>query len=279
MIDLQAHKTFSKYGIHSVGVTGLRYQSKFADEHLGIILEHSHSPQMITAFWKLGVSLSNEQRATHMSRFVDELHQFTKTSWTFSALSKLSESVRKRLEADEAEVSTNFVWFAPLKAPVSGQEALMSYDVAFSSSVSSRCAEKNFSCMSIIVPVTALCPCSKAISERGAHNQRAAVNIQIKYQSAAQTPSIQSFIDIINTSGSSPVYSLLKREDEKFVTEKAYDNPVFVEDLVRNIIEKLDEMKLNKTCTALSISVSAVDRESIHAHDCYAELTLDYQEK
>lgn len=257
-----------------MGVIGLRYHSRFVDEHLGKIIENEHSPQTITSTWKLGISLSNEERATHMSRFVDELHQFTKTPWTFSTLSKLTENVKKRLEAEEAEVSTKFTWFTVLKAPVSGQEALMSYDVELTSSVSNQNPKRNFSHFSITVPLTALCPCSKAISERGAHNQRASVTLQVTYKNETPAPSIQSFIDIINTSGSSPVYSLLKREDEKFVTEQAYDNPVFVEDLVRNIIEKLD----NNIPGSLSISVSAVDRESIHAHDCYAELSLQYED-
>ncbi len=274
MIDLQAKKITSKYILDAVGISGLRYHARIADEDAGHPIENSFSPQTAVTEWQLGVTLGSEERATHMSRFVDELHKFTAEPITLGRMSTLAESIRQRLQTGEASVRAAFTWFASMKAPVSQQNSLMSYDVEFSASSSENNEKKRLVGLQITVPVTALCPCSKAISERGAHNQRALVTVSMKWAPSSQKMSLSSLIEMINSSGSAPIYSLLKREDEKYVTEHAYDHPVFVEDLVRNVAEKISNQDGLR-----SFNVRAVDRESIHAHDCYAELSMYYDEK
>lgn len=151
-----------------------------------------------------------------------------------------------------------------MQAPISGLSGLLEAKLEFSSIAGTR----NEKTMTVSVPAKALCPCSKAISDRGAHNQRSEITVRLDYSSDARPVAINQVFSLLETSASSPVYPILKRDDEKYVTEHAFDNPVFVEDIVRNAAEKLVDLPFIN-----GFMIEAVNFESIHAHDCYARIT------
>jgi GTP cyclohydrolase I len=165
-----------------------------------------------------------------------------------------------RLHAEKAHVEMRFPYFRSKRAPVSKAEGLLDYGVVFE--VNAEGQDNIDYVVTVEVPVTTLCPCSKAISERGAHNQRGLVTLSVRFR---QPIWIEDLIELVESSASSELYSLLKRPDEKAVTERAYDNPVFVEDLVRNIAQKASAHKLIKW-----FRVEAVNFESIHNHNAWA---------
>jgi GTP cyclohydrolase I len=167
--------------------------------------------------------------------------------------------MQKKLNSATAHLEMEFPYFMTKKAPVSRQEGLMDYTARFSAAA---CGDEIDFVLTVIVGVTTLCPCSKAISEFGAHNQRGNVTVQIRSKKAIW---IEDLIAIVEASASSELYSLLKRQDEKSVTERAYENPVFVEDLVRNVA-----LKLNSHKDVTWYKVEAENYESIHNHNAYA---------
>jgi GTP cyclohydrolase I len=193
-----------------------------------------------------------------MSRFVEilEAHEREITVETFQQM--LREMVEK-LEAEEGHIEMSFPYFVEKKAPVSGVKSLMDYDVTFVGEV--KGARQLFS-MKVVVPVTSLCPCSKKISERGAHNQRSHVTVTARTKEFVW---IEEIVDLVEKQASCELYGLLKRPDEKYVTERAYDNPKFVEDLVRDVaaILNLDE-RID------GYVVESENFESIHNHSAYA---------
>jgi GTP cyclohydrolase I len=198
-----------------------------------------------------------------MSRFVEilEEHEREITVETFQVM--LREMVRK-LEAEEGHIEMSFPYFIEKKAPVSGVKSLMDYEVGFLGEV--RKGKQSFT-MKVVVPVTSLCPCSKRISERGAHNQRSHVTVTARTNEFVW---IEEIVDIVERQGSSELYGLLKRPDEKFVTERAYDNPKFVEDMVRDVAAVLN---LDERIDAYV--VESENFESIHNHSAYALIEKD----
>ncbi len=254
--DVQATPDSRKLAIDKVGVKAIRHPMK--------IQERSGGVQHTVATFNMYVGLPHHFKGTHMSRFVEilEAHEREITVETFQ---QMVREMVERLEAEEGQVEMSFPYFIEKKAPVSGVKSLMDYEVAFVS----RIRKKQGQCfsMKVVVPVTSLCPCSKKISERGAHNQRSHVTI------TAQTNDfvwIEELVDLAEKQASCELYGLLKRPDEKLVTERAYDNPKFVEDLVRDVaaVLNLDE-RID------SYVVESENFESIHNHSAYALIEKD----
>lgn len=257
MIDLQASEPQSGFAIESVGIQSLNYPMQIVDESTGEI-------QQVLTSWTMGVSLPAHQRGTHMSRFLTELTAVAEKPMSLSEHLNFANRLLPVLEAETADLKTSFSWFRKVFAPVSGLAGLLECKVNFSSTAG-KLAEKR---LRLAVPAKALCPCSKAISDRGAHNQRSEISVEIRYSPDAEPASINHLFSLLELSASSPVYPVLKRDDEKYVTEHAYDNPVFVEDIVRRASNRLVDLP-----AILGFTVQAVNFESIHAHDCFARIS------
>jgi len=236
--------------IDQVGVKGLRYPVQVRDK--------AHSVQNTVATMSMTVDLPQQFKGTHMSRFVEVLNSHGSLVHVEN-ISTILQELQKKLQAEAAHLTMEFPYFIEKSAPVSGSKGLVDYQARFEASVIKK--EYDF-LLTVIVPVTTLCPCSKAISAYGAHNQRGYVTVSARF---INTVWIEDLITIIESSASSEIFSLLKRPDEKQVTERAYDNPVFVEDLVRNIA-----LKLNQHPDITSYKVEAENMESIHNHSAYA---------
>jgi GTP cyclohydrolase IB len=251
LTDTQNEKDDRNLPIDRVGVKNLRIPIQAPQQAGGL--------QNTIATVALSVDLPAELKGTHMSRFVEVLNTHG-TILDLPALEALPQELLTRLQATRAYISYQFPFFLKKLAPVSNGESWMDYEVRFEINASQASATE-FT-LTVLVPVATLCPCSKAISERGAHNQRGLVTFSVRSREAI---AIEELIALVERSASCELYSLLKRVDEKYVTEKAYDNPVFVEDLVRNVASQSREIK--------SISwfrVEAENFESIHNHNAYA---------
>jgi GTP cyclohydrolase I len=210
----------------------------------------------------MAVALPQHLKGTHMSRFVEILHRERVIGVT--TLGALLQETIDKLEADAAHIDIEFPLFVMKRAPVSGVQSLMDYRTTLSGV---RRGDQETLSVRVVVPVTSLCPCSKKISERGAHNQRSHVTITARLRAAVW---IEELIDIVEAEASSELYGILKRPDEKFVTERAYDNPKFVEDLVRDVALRLD-----REPRIAAYVVEVENFESIHNHSAYALIERD----
>jgi GTP cyclohydrolase IB len=248
--DVQATPDSRKLAIDKVGIKAMR--------HPMLIQERSGGVQHTIATFNMYVGLPHHFKGTHMSRFVEilEAHEREITVQTFQQM--LREMVDK-LEAEEGHIEMAFPYFIEKSAPVSGVKSLMDYEVTFVGELQKK--KESFD-MKVVVPVTTLCPCSKKISARGAHNQRSHVTITARTNDFVW---IEELVDLAEKQASCELYGLLKRPDEKYVTERAYDNPKFVEDLVRDVaaVLNLDER-------IESYVVESENFESIHNHSAYA---------
>lgn len=222
------------------------------------VLDRRNEQQHTVATVDLAVALAAEHRGTHMSRFVEVLDSM-RGEMTIRRLPELLQRIQRRLESQEAFVRLRFPYFVEKTAPVSGLRSLMEYMCEFHATAQGEQTEFT---LSVEVPVKTLCPCSKAISDYGAHNQRTLVTARL---SAANFVWVEDVIDAVEACASAPVYALLKREDEKFVTEQAYDHPVFVEDLVRSCLQALQVLD-----GVQWVEVHARSHESIHKHEAIA---------
>jgi GTP cyclohydrolase I len=250
MIDVQNLADDRDVPLHKVGVKGVRYPITVLDRAAGV--------QHTTAVVDLYADLPRHFKGTHMSRFIEAFQRHRK-DLSMPRFLEMLEEIRGDLEADAAFGTLSFPYFLEKAAPASGLESAVSYDCTYEGEV--RDGRRDFF-VSVAVPVQTVCPCSKAISERGAHNQRGVVKIEVKLGPFFW---IEDLIAIAEDAASSPVYTLLKREDEKRVTETAYDRPKFVEDLVRDVyigIRSLERFPW--------FSVEAENFESIHNHSAFA---------
>jgi GTP cyclohydrolase I len=248
--DVQSSPDTRHLAIDSVGVKSIRHPAR--------IRERSGGTQNTVAVFNMYVGLPHHFKGTHMSRFVEILnaHEREISPDTFRLM--LREMVAK-LEAGSGRIEMSFPYFVAKRAPVSGVASLMDYEVTFVGEIVD--GRESFT-LKVQVPVTSLCPCSKGISERGAHNQRSHVTIAAKIKTFVW---IEEMIDIAEDEASCQLYGLLKRPDEKFVTENAYDNPKFVEDMVRDVAARLNADKRIE-----SYVVESENFESIHNHSAYA---------
>lgn len=247
--DIQKENNHPNIPINKVGVKNIKYPI--------VILDREKKEQHTIASINLYVDLPKHYKGTHMSRFIEILNQY-RGKITRAGIHQILEDMRVKLEAETAHLEIAFPYFIEKVAPVSKSRSLMEYQCQFTGSNNHG---EDF-ILTVKVPVTSLCPCSKEISQYGAHNQRTEVIIKIRSRDFVW---IEDLVALAEASASSEVYSLLKREDEKFVTEKAYNNPVFVEDIVRNIAEKL---QADDNITWFSVESESL--ESIHNHSAYA---------
>ncbi len=250
--DKQSEPDHRKLRIDKVGVRGLRFPIQVRDK--------AHAVQNTVATIGMYVDLPHEFKGTHMSRFVEVLNAHGGIVHVEN-IEEILFAMQAKLNAATAHLEMEFPYFMTKKAPVTGREGLMDYTARFDATASGK--EIDF-VLTVVVGVTTLCPCSKAISQYGAHNQRGHVTVQIRSKKAIW---IEDLIELIESSASAELYSLLKREDEKFVTERAYENPVFVEDLVRNVAQQLNAHR-----DVTWYKVEAENFESIHNHNAYASI-------
>jgi len=248
--DVQATPDSRKLAIDQVGVKAIRHPVK--------VMERAGGVQHTIASFNMYVGLPHQFKGTHMSRFVEILSAQERELTVESFQAMLKEMV-ERLEAEEGRIEMSFPYFIEKAAPVSGVKSLMDYEVTFIGEVKQG---RPCFAMKVLVPVTSLCPCSKKISDYGAHNQRSHVTVTARTSDFVW---IEEIVDLIEKQASSELYGLLKRPDEKFVTERAYDNPKFVEDMVRDVAAILD---LDERITAFT--VESENFESIHNHSAYA---------
>ncbi|MEO6054578.1 MAG: GTP cyclohydrolase FolE2 [Chthoniobacterales bacterium] len=251
--DTQNEADNRQLAIDRVGVKNLRYPIQVRDKN------HAHTQSTVTTV-QLTVDLPHQYKGTHMSRFIEVLNSHGPVLHVDNIKDILLQ-LRARLHSENAHVDFEFPFFLEKKAPVTGAAGLIDYNVRFSASLTGEAMDF---VITVIVPVTTLCPCSKAISDSGAHNQRGQVSYSVRFKKPIW---IEDMIRLVEDSASCELYSLLKRPDEKAVTERAYDNPVFVEDLVRNIAIRSD-----KDANITWYCVEAENFESIHNHNAYARI-------
>ena len=254
MPDIQNQSDARNIPLTKVGVKGLEYPITVLDK----VNKVQHTVVKVDLF----ANLPHHFKGTHMSRFVEIFHRY-REDLSMPKFLELLKHIREDLEAESAFGSVSFPYFVEKKAPVSKLPGIISCQCLYRGSVQAKGkeVEKRFN-VAISVPVSTVCPCSKAISDRGAHNQRGIVTVEVELGPFFW---IEDIISLVEDAASSPVYSLVKREDEKFITEHAYDNPKFVEDLVRDVYAKLRDMN-QFPC----FSVEAENFESIHNHSAYA---------
>jgi GTP cyclohydrolase I len=248
--DEQSERDYRELRIDKVGVRDLRFPVQIRDK--------AHSRQNTVATIGMFVDLPKEFKGTHMSRFIEVLHAHGNVVHVDN-ISDILRQMQKKLNATASHLEMEFPFFLSKKAPVSGMESVMDYTARFDATACGR--DIDF-VLTVKAKVTTLCPCSKAISAYGAHNQRGEVTVQVRFSKSIW---IEDLIAIVERSASAELFSLLKREDEKAVTERAYENPVFVEDLVRNVA-----VKLNAHPDVTWYKVEAENHESIHNHNAYA---------
>lgn len=253
MIDKQSERDKRGVSIDRVGVRDLRYPI--------LVKDLAHKTQNTIATIAMSVDLPHHFKGTHMSRFVEVLNEHGGVVHVEN-IPEILHKMRKRLAATCAHLRMDFPYFIEKKAPVSGARSLMDYQATF---LAHTCNPKIDFVLGVRVPVTTLCPCSKAISRRGAHNQRGEVFLQTR---SKRTIWIEELINLVEGAASCELYSLLKRSDEKHVTERAYANPVFVEDLVRNVA-----VAVRRDPRVLWHRVEAINFESIHNHNAFAIVT------
>ena len=246
--DVQSSVDERNLPIQKVGVRSVRHPVVFES-------------QATVALCHMYVHLSAEQKGTHMSRFI-ELLQSECQHISLGKMEALTRNMCQRLESQAGQISFSFPFFVPKKAPVSQIESLMDYDVSLTSTLELGGQYKLS--FSVVVPVTSLCPCSKQISSYGAHNQRSHITVTLTLN-PAQTFDIAEFIRDVEALASCQLYGILKRPDEKYVTEHAYDHPKFVEDLVRDVAHMITQRQ-----DMLSYAVESENFESIHNHSAYA---------
>ncbi len=253
--DVQGSADKRKIAINRVGIKDIR--------HPVIVKDRSDGQQHTIATFNMYVFLPHHFKGTHMSRFVKILNDHEKEISTASFNDMLTE-MSELLEADSGHIEMSFPYFVSKKAPVSEVASLMDYNVTLIGEIKDG---KTQTRIKVEVPVTSLCPCSKSISDYGAHNQRSHVTVNVKTGGFMW---IEELIELVEKQASCELYGLLKRPDEKHVTERAYDNPKFVEDMVRDVAVKLNEDERIR-----SYVLESENFESIHNHSAYALIEYD----
>ncbi len=277
MRDIQNEQDTREIPLQKVGVRNVKYPV--------CVLDKNHKTQNTTATVDLFVNLPHNFKGTHMSRFIQVFHKYHQDI-TMQHFLDMLEEIRTKLDAKTAYGSITFPYFIEKKAPVSESQGIMQYMCGYeaivgggrpplapadrsssatpcagSDAARNACSDSRNFYVNIEVPIATLCPCSKAISEYGAHNQRGKVKVRLLYKNFFW---IEDVIKMIEKCASTPLYSVLKRKDEKYVTEHAYENPRFVEDVVREVYLGLKKQGFDW------FSVEAETEESIHNHNAYA---------
>lgn len=248
--DVQNSADTRHIAINKVGIKDVRHPVK--------VMDRSEGEQHTIANFNMYVNLPHNFKGTHMSRFVEILNNHEREI-SVESFNEMLLEMTDRLEADSGHIEMTFPYFVNKSAPVSGVNSLMDYEVTFLGEVNNREPELM---VKVVVPVTSLCPCSKKIADYGAHNQRSHVTVTVGTNSFVW---IEDIIDLVEEEASCQLFGLLKRPDEKYVTERAYDNPKFVEDMVRDVA-----VRLNADPRIKSYVIESENFESIHNHSAYA---------
>ena len=256
LVDIQSSYDSRSIAIQNVGVKGVRHPVKIKDANG----DYSQSVATIN----MTVSLPPDVKGTHMSRFIELLHDGDLLI-SYQSLRQLLPKMLERLDSESGKIEFEFPYFTKKKAPVSGVESVLDHDIKIEGTMKNGVLELFYQ---VSVPVTSLCPCSKKISKYGAHNQRSRITMKAEVLSSDLT--FEDMIDIAESSSSCDLYGILKRPDEKYVTEKAYETPMFVEDMVRDVSAALSEHS-----GIGSYTVEVENFESIHNHSAYAVITSD----
>ena len=253
--DIQNSADTRHIPIDKVGIKDIR--------HPVVVSDRSGGEQHTVAKFNMYVNLPHNFKGTHMSRFVEILdqHEYEITVKSFKGMIREMTDV---LNAESGHIEMSFPYFMTKSAPVSGVKSLMDYEVSF---IGQFHDNQPSAIVKVVVPVTSLCPCSKNISDYGAHNQRSHITVSVRTKDFIW---IEELIEMVEKVASCELYGLLKRPDEKYVTEHAYDNPKFVEDIVRDVA-----IEFNKDDRIAAYTVESENFESIHNHSAYAMLTHD----
>jgi GTP cyclohydrolase IB len=247
--DVQNQPDLRNIPIDRVGVKNLRYPIT--------VLDRANRRQRTVASINMYVNLPHRFRGTHMSRFIEVLNE-NKREIHIDTIGEILKAIKMKLNAEQAHMEVSFPYFIEKSSPVSKTKSLMEFGCSYAGSLS----DKADFVLGVEVPVTTLCPCSREISERGAHNQRSIVRIQVRSKGFVW---IEELIDIAESASSCPIFPLLKRSDEKYVTERSFDNPRFVEDVVREAA-----LRLNADGRITWYRIESENLESIHNHNAYA---------
>ena len=256
--DVQNKPDVRHIAIDKVGIKDIR--------HPVLVKDRSQGVQHTIASFNMYVELPHNFKGTHMSRFVEILNSHDMEISVESFKGMLAD-MNKRLEAERGHIEMTFPYFINKAAPVSGVKSLMDYQVSFIGEIN---GDQETMTIKVVVPVTSLCPCSKEISKYGAHNQRSHVTLAVRTNTFVW---VEDLIDLVEKQASCELYGLLKRPDEKFVTERAYENPKFVEDMVRDVAAQL-----NADERIDAYVVESENFESIHNHSAYAMIRKDKTE-
>lgn len=258
MPDVQSSVDTRHVAIQRVGVRGVRHP---------MLIAAGDESQPTVADWEMTVALPAHEKGTHMSRFVALLEAHRREAMTPVLFCKMAQGMLELLGAEQGDIRARFPYFLTKVAPVSEVSSLMDYEVSWKcvarSAHGDAAATQAFE-LTVLVPVTSLCPCSKAISEYGAHNQRSHVSVTLTYSDPALVD-VDHLIRSVEAQASCELWGLLKRADEKYVTERAYENPKFVEDLVRDVATTVRGLS-----GVTGYRVEAENFESIHNHSAYA---------
>jgi GTP cyclohydrolase I len=254
MRDIQNEKDYRQLKVDRVGVKDILYPI--------MVMDKRKEQQSTIASINMYVNLPHHFRGTHMSRFIEMLEQH-RGAISLDNIHAILEEIKKALKADSAYIEIAFPYFIEKRAPVSKAKSLMDYRCRFIGSHDTRMHLT----LEVNVPVTSLCPCSKSLAKRSAHNQRSIVAVRID---AKKLIWIEDIVNLVENCASAQVYALLKRADERYVTEQAFTHPAFVEDMVRSVAEKL--LKLRSRKQIRYFSVEAENFESIHNHNAYAKI-------
>lgn len=254
--DIQASLDTRNLAVNKVGIKALKHPVVVTD------IDEHHAPlsMQTVACFDMFVTLPSHCKGTHMSRFITLLNE-RQTILSMKGLPALVDDMLVRLEASSAFLDAKVTLFLPKEAPISKLKSFLDYELTFKARVVDGKIQTGFC---LVVPVATLCPCSKKISDYGAHNQRSHVTLNAWLKEPTE---VTPFIRLIEKQASSELYGTLKRVDEKYVTERAYENPKFVEDLVRDIA-----VELNKLNSLESYEIASENFESIHNHSAYAEI-------
>ena len=253
--DVQASPDLRQLPVQMVGIKDIRHPVRVKDR--------SQGEQHTIAQFNMYVELPHDFKGTHMSRFVEILNNY-EPEISVQSFKKMLKEMATRLEADTGHIEMTFPYFINKAAPISGVKSLLDYQVTLEGEVKNGTHTMT---MKVVVPVTSLCPCSKEISRYGAHNQRSHVTVTVRTNAFVW---IEDLVELVEKQASSELYGLLKRPDEKYVTERAYDNPKFVEDMVRDVASLL-----NADDRIDAYVVESENFESIHNHSAYAMIEKD----
>lgn len=260
MADVQSSSDSRNVAIDKVGVKHITYPITL---HSPVTGGQQHTVAKVNMY----VGLPHHQKGTHMSRFLEVLNEHH-DELRSDQIMAVCHDMRRRLEAEEAHLELRFPYFIHKQAPVTGAEGMLDIEVTFAATANGQSIHDDF-VLGVKVPATSLCPCSREIADYGAHNQRCELEVQVRF-AKDQSMWIEELFELIEQAASAPVFAVLKRPDEKWITEQAYDNPKFVEDIVRDLALALDAED-----RVAWYRVNSENFESIHNHNAYAQIERD----